>query len=165
MKNLQVTISTLGMTTVVFLLGLGIAVSANASSGADQSSTSAETVKQETVEALAALKDYTIGRRDEMIEEAKQLLASLDQRIDQLSEKIEAQSASVDDSIKTQWRETLAVLRKQRVQVAEWLGGLQYSSQEAWEEVKEGFSQAYQELSDSLQAEETKIDDNQASSS
>jgi hypothetical protein len=155
----------LRITTLAFLLGCGITFTANASSETDQASTSAEAVKQETMEALAALQDYTIDRRDEMIEEAKQLLASLDQRIDRLSTKIEEQSESVQDSIKTQWRETLVSLRKQRVQVAEWLGGLQYGSQEAWEEVKEGFSQAYQELSDSLQVEEEKMGDNQASSS
>jgi len=160
MNYLRVKYSMLGMTMVLFLLSSLIAFAANESSETDQSSTSAETVKQETAEALAALKDYTIESRDEMIEEANQLLAYLDQRIDRLSSKIEAQSASAQDSVKAQWQETLATLRKQRVQVAEWLGGLQYSSQEAWEEVKEGFSQAYQELSESVQTEESKIDDN-----
>ncbi|MEE4377520.1 MAG: hypothetical protein V2J55_08405 [Candidatus Competibacteraceae bacterium] len=158
MKKLNNALSIFGMMLVV-LLSVNYVVLAASSSDSEQnqSGSSAEAVQEETAEALAAIKDYTLEQRDEMVEEANQLLAYLDQRIADLSEKIDEKSASANDAIKTQWRDTLQTLREQRIEISQWLGGLQYGSQEAWEEVKTGFTQAYQDLSDALQTEEAKM--------
>ena len=43
-------------------------------------------------------------------------------------------------------RETLDTLRKKREDLAEWLGGLRYSSKEAWEDVKKGFADSYDRM-------------------
>ena len=43
----------------------------------------------------------------------------------------------------------LKALRQQRNELAEWYGGLKNSSADAWEQMKKGFSNAYQALSDS----------------
>jgi len=147
------------ITSITMAMLLSVKVFASESTSKKEEALAAsETAQQETAEALAAIKDFTIESRDEMLEEATQWLAYIDQRIDRLSSKIETQSASATDSVKAQWQEALKTLREQRIAVAQWLGGVQYSSQEAWEEVKEGFSQAYQDLSGTLQTEETKME-------
>lgn len=45
-------------------------------------------------------------------------------------------------------RENLKTLRKKRNQLAEKYGSLKASSTSAWEEMKQGFSQAYEALGD-----------------
>jgi hypothetical protein len=42
--------------------------------------------------------------------------------------------------------ETMKALRQQRNRVAEWYGGMKHSSRDAWEDVKEGFSESYSAL-------------------
>ena len=46
--------------------------------------------------------------------------------------------------------DTLAALYRQRNELAEWYGGIKYSSAGAWEEVKNGFIQSYHVLQKSF---------------
>jgi hypothetical protein len=44
----------------------------------------------------------------------------------------------------------MSALRKQRKETADWLGKLEKSSAEAWDEVKGGFVKSYESLKDSV---------------
>jgi len=55
----------------------------------------------------------------------------------------------MDKTARQKARAGLRRLRQQRNQVAEWYGGLKSSSAKSWEQVKEGFSEAYKGLHDS----------------
>ena len=45
-------------------------------------------------------------------------------------------------------RQGLRELRRQRIELAEWYGGLRNSSAKAWGSVKQGFAEAYTALQD-----------------
>ena len=54
----------------------------------------------------------------------------------------------MDAAAREKARARLKELRSQRTQVAEWYGSLKSSSGDAWEHMKEGFSDAYTALHD-----------------
>ena len=67
----------------------------------------------------------------------------------------------MSQSARTQARSTLATLRQQRNEVAEWYGGMKYSSSNAWDRMKQGFSNAYSSLHDSWVKAEQEFDKDQ----
>ena len=72
----------------------------------------------------------------------------LDRRIDELETKIADDWDQMSGAAREKTRESLKTLRKKRNDVAEKYGSLKASSTSAWEEMKQGFSEAYQDLSD-----------------
>ncbi len=52
------------------------------------------------------------------------------------------------------YRTALKSLRKQRTQLAEWYGGMENSSADAWEDIKKGVSDAYTAFSDAWEKAE-----------
>lgn len=123
---------------------LGTAPLGQASAGDDK--TTATQVKKETKELLQALKSYSAAQRDEAIEKTRSTLEHLDKRIDALEKRIDNNWDKMDQTAKKNARASLKELRKQRTKVAEWFGGLKSSSIEAWDHMKEGFSDALNSL-------------------
>jgi hypothetical protein len=119
--------------------------------------TSAENIKQETAELLEALKVYSTEQRDAAVEQSRVALENLDQRIDALEIQMLDQWHEMDQATRTRTRDSLQALREQRTHVAEWYGGLKSSSADAWEQIKQGFSAAYQTLSEDWQKSEAVI--------
>ena len=73
-----------------------------------------------------------------------------------LERQIDRDWEKMDKVAREQARSTLQTLHKQRVQVAEWYGGLQNSTASAWENMKRGFSEAYKSLKLSWEKAEQK---------
>ena len=119
--------------------------------------TSAQNIKQETAELLEALKAYSTEQRDAAVEQSRIALENLDQRIDVLEIQMLDQWAEMDQATRTRTRDSLQALREQRTNVAEWYGGLKSSTADAWGSIKEGFSAAYQTLSEDWQKSEAEI--------
>lgn len=110
--------------------------------------TSIEDIQKETQELLEVIASYTAGKRDEAILQAKDGLQKLDNRIDALEKRVDNKWDKMSEAARNQTRENLRTLRKQRNEVAEWYGSLTSSSDEAWDHVKNGFSDAYKALED-----------------
>ena len=66
----------------------------------------------------------------------------------------------MDQAARREARSTLASLRKQRNELAEWYGGLKYSSAEAWGRVKSGFLKSYEALSKAFGKAESEFNSN-----
>ena len=64
-----------------------------------------------------------------------------------MENRIEKEWDQMDQAARLKARSTSASLRKQRNELAEWYGGLKYSSAEAWGQVKNGFLKSYEALS------------------
>ena len=126
-------------------------------SAAAAEATSAENIKQETAELLEALKAYSTEQRDAAVEQSRVALENLDQRIDALEIQMLDQWDEMDQATRTKTRASLQALREQRTNVAEWYGSLKSSSAEAWGQIKQGFSAAYQTLSEDWQKSEAVI--------
>ena len=108
--------------------------------------TTAKDVEAKTVQALKTIGSYTAEQRDEAVGKAKETLDALDTRIDQLESRFNQDWDHMDQTARTKGRQTLAILRKQRTEAAEWYGALKHSSGKAWEDVKSGFLESYQKL-------------------
>lgn len=107
-------------------------------------------VKMELAEAGKAVRDYSIEQREEAIETVSSALASIDNRIAVLEARIDSKAVEMSAAAQAHSRAAIRELRTKREQVAEWYGGLKHGSAEAWDEVKTGFSKAYEDLRASL---------------
>ena len=119
--------------------------------------TTAKEVNEKAAEAIRAINGYTADQRDEAIKRAKEVLADLDVRIDRLESQVSQKWDQMDQAARRQARSTLAALRKQRNELAEWYGGLKYSSAEAWGQVKNGFLNSYEALSKAFGKAESEL--------
>lgn len=112
--------------------------------------TSAKDVGRKLDEAGAAIKDYTVEQRDEAVSNAKAALDDLDARIERLAADIDARWEKLDAGARKKAYDSIKSLRRERNDVAEWMGALKHSSKEAWGEVKEGFAKSYDNLASTL---------------
>jgi hypothetical protein len=110
--------------------------------------TSIEDVKKETQDLLQTIGSYTADKKDEAVQKTKEGLNKLDRRIDALEARIDKNWEDMSQTARTEAREKLKALRKQRNQVAEWYGSMKTSSADAWGHMKKGFSEAYKALED-----------------
>ena len=142
--------------TIVFsaralALGALLAVSPLSSAAeAPGGKTTAKDVSKKAGETGRAIKDYTVGQRDEAVKQAKAALDDLDRRIARLERKLDDDWERMDQAARKKARATLNALRRERNEAAEWYGGLKHSSAESWEQVKAGFVKSYEALKESF---------------
>lgn len=105
--------------------------------------TTLQDVKSETADVADAIKKYSASQKDKAVESAKAALNELDASIEELEATIEQKSGKMTQAAREKARKTMRDLRRQRTRVAEWYGGMKHSSKDAWEQVKEGFSESY----------------------
>jgi hypothetical protein len=112
--------------------------------------TTMKDVKRQMGNTLQTIENYSAEQRDEAVKKAQELLNDLDRRIDRMQAQLEKGWTKMSESAREKKAATLRALRKQRNEVAEWYGGLKYSSAAAWEDVKGGFVKSYDALKDAL---------------
>ena len=115
-------------------------------------------VKQETHELIQALESYSAAQRDEAIQKSKAALDNLDKRIEALETRIDNNWDTMNETARQKARASLKSLRQQRIQVAEWYGSFKSSSDDAWEQMKKGFSNAYSAISDAWEKAEKEFE-------
>ena len=123
-------------------------------------SVTAKDIKKETQDLLHTLQQYTVDQRDQAVKEADQALKKLDERIDKLESRVDNNWDKMTQAARQKARANLQVLRQQRNELAEWYGGFKYSSKNAWEQMKKGFTDAYQAMSDSWQKAKREFEGN-----
>ena len=121
-----------------------LSASSHKQDGKDE--TTAGDVKQKAGETYTALKEYSLEQRDEAVAAAKKRLKELDARIESMQQNLDENWQEMSQEARQRTRTTMKALRQQRQDVAEWYGGVQHSSAEAWEEVKKGFAASYDRL-------------------
>lgn len=131
---------------LMLLAGLTIGPNTGIASDQDSEKTTVADVIAESKETYEALKSYSSEQRDEALKTAKEKLDKLDHRIDELQQNLDQRWQTMSKASREETRQTLNELRRQRKKVAEWFGGMQHSSIEAWEEVKKGFGDSYDRL-------------------
>ena len=130
--------------SVFVLIFLGASVSFAAHH--EKQNTTASDVKEEALETYDVLKKYTHEQRDEAMEAAGEKIEKLDGQISELQKAIDDKWQDMSKAAQKQTREAIDKLRQQRQDLSEWLGGIRYGSEEAWEEVKKGFADSYDRL-------------------
>lgn len=111
-------------------------------------------VKKEVGEAAVAIKNYSVAQRDEAIAKAKTAMDDLDGKIEKLRSSIHRRWGKMDQAARRKAQTALNELKRQRKHMAESYGALQRSSSGAWEQMKKGFSDSYNDLHDAWQKAE-----------
>ncbi|GGB89207.1 hypothetical protein GCM10011352_13990 [Marinobacterium zhoushanense] len=124
---------------------------------AEKDSTTIEEVKKETQDLLQSIGSFTADKKDQAVEQAKDSLNKLDQRIDALEAKIDKNFDEMNDAAREEARENMKTLRKLRNKAAEWYGSMKASSADAWEQMKKGFSDAYKDLTEAWEKSEKEL--------
>lgn len=121
----------------------------------EKEKTSAKAVRHEVADAAEAIRQYGADKRDEAAKKAQAALDALDARIEAMEARIDRNWDKMDKAAREQARSRMKALREQRVEVAEWYGGLKNSTVEAWDQMKAGFSGAYTSLRRTWEKAET----------
>jgi TolA-binding protein len=128
------------------VLAILLSTSVSLAAHHDDDKTTASDVKQEVMETYDVLKSYTLEQRDEAMATAEDQIERLDAQISRMQGSIDNKWQDMSQATRERTRKTLDELREKREELAEWLGGLRYSSKDAWEEVKKGFADSFDRL-------------------
>ena len=101
-----------------------------------------ETVKTETTQATADMKDYTFAQKDEFVKAMQAQLTTLNQDLDKLSAKIDSSS----DAVKAESKPKLQDLRDQATKLNQQLADAQNATETTWDSVKAGTKKAYDSM-------------------
>jgi uncharacterized protein (DUF3084 family) len=125
--------------------------------GAPSLYASAKEVKKESQELIEALKVYSAEQRDEAIDRSRSAMESLDERIDALKKRIDKNWDKMDKAARENARKSLEEIGKQREKVAERYESFKGSAADAWENMKQGFSDAYKALYDAWERSDKEL--------
>lgn len=110
---------------------------------ASEAAPSLQDVQQEAKAFMQTLQAYSADQKDEAVESSRRALEQLDKRIDKFEAWVAAQWDEMDQATRDEAQETLREMRRQRIELAEWYGSMKSSSADAWDHMKQGFSDAY----------------------
>jgi hypothetical protein len=156
--------------TAVSMLGAAVLIMFSAPTFADQQTASgnkatSKDVKQETMEAIEAIKTYSIEKKDKAVREVKVVLEDLDARIDRMQSRMGKKWDEMDQTSREKARKTIQALQKKRNELSEWYGGLKHSSADAWDEVKSGFVKGYEALANAFDKAENELSSDESGKS
>ena len=125
---------------------LSVAVFAIGCKPSDEKSTSQQLdkVQTETKQAAQDMKDYTFAQKAEFVKTMQDQLTALNQDLDKLSAKIDSSS----DAIKAEAKPKLQALHNQATKLNQQLADAPNATESTWDSVKAGSKKAYNELKD-----------------
>jgi ElaB/YqjD/DUF883 family membrane-anchored ribosome-binding protein len=112
----------------------------------DSAKTSIEDVKKDTQNLLKSINSYTVDKKDEAVQKAKEGLSKLDKLIASQQAKLDKNWDSMNDTARQKAADNLTALREQRDQVSNWYSSMKTSSVDTWDRMKKGYSDAYHAL-------------------
>lgn len=125
----------------------------------DTGKSSMQDVKKEVGEAADAIKRYSVDQREAALSKAQAVMDALDDKIDKLEASIHKNWEKMDQATRRQAQAALDNLKMQRKKMVESYGALKHSSAGAWEQVKKGFADSYDDLHDAWQRAKEEFED------
>jgi len=116
-----------------------------------------ESLRQDIQTLNQELEEFTTERRERLMTDIEEVLSSLDARIAALENRLQEDWDKADQLTRAQAKTALASLRRERARVTEWYQRMQDSADFTWESMKEGFNDAFDELSEAWQGAEQKV--------
>ncbi|MBN2507710.1 MAG: hypothetical protein JXQ71_13560 [Verrucomicrobia bacterium] len=142
MKHKQMAIAFLAITA----FAVGCKPSAEPAGDQDPNATAEQfdKVKQETQEAAQAMKDYAYTQKAEFVAAMQGQLDVINRDLDQLAAKIETST----DAAKAEAKPKLQALREQTAKLTKQLDAAKNATESTWGDIKTGFQKGYSELKD-----------------
>lgn len=122
-----------------------------------QDQTTLRDVKQEAEDLLQELEKYSADQKNAAVQKTKAAIEALDEKIAALETRIDTKWDKMSKVTRKKARAGMRMIRAKRIQAAEAFGSMQSSSADAWEHMKKGVSDAYQELYDAWQKSEAEF--------
>jgi cytochrome c556 len=116
-------------------------------------------IQAETQQAAQDMKDYTYAQKAAFVETMQAQLSALNRDLDQLSAKVEKAS----DTAKAEAKPKLQALRDQADKLNQQLDKAKNATASTWDDVKAGTKKAYNELKDGFQQAKQWVSDKIAS--
>jgi thioesterase domain-containing protein len=132
----------------LMLVGI-LGMSSSCYAETESTKASIEEVKQETQDLLKSIRSYSVDKKDEAVQKAKEGLSKLDKLIASQQGKLDKNWDSMNETAREQAAENITALREQREQVATWYNSMKTSSVDTWQRMKKGYSDAYNALEES----------------
>lgn len=123
----------------------------------DDSEMTVESLRQEVQQLNEELADFTAERRDRLMTDIEDVLGAIDDRIATLEDRLENDWDGADKIARAQAQTALASLHRERARVTEWHERMKDSADFTWESMKEGFNDAFDELSEAWQNAEQNV--------
>ncbi|WP_025897001.1 hypothetical protein [Sneathiella glossodoripedis] len=123
-----------------------MALASNSTSGSSDDAITVEQVQKKLNKTFNSIADYSAEQRDEAIASTREALNEIDEEIEALEARTRENWAEMKVETREQTAAALSEVRSQRNALAEKFGALQQSSDSAWEEIKDGFAQAWRDL-------------------
>lgn len=123
----------------------------------DEDEAAVESLRQEVQTLNSELADFTTERRERLMADIEDVLSAIDDRIATLEGRLKEDWDSADRIERAQAQTALASLRRERSRVTEWNQRMQDSADFTWESMKEGFNDAFDELSEAWQDAEQRV--------
>ena len=101
-------------------------------------------VQAETKEAAQDMKDYTYAQKAEFVTAMQTQLAEINRDLDLLAAKIDKSS----DAVKAETKPKLQALRDQAAKLTKQLDAAKNATESTWGDIKAGFQKGYSELKD-----------------
>lgn len=122
----------------------------------------AEHDDEATVEALRKemqsldqeLADFSADRREQLMADIEDVLAAIEDRIATLDNHLQENWETADELARAQAQTALAALRRERARATEWHQRMKDSPDFTWESMKDGFNDAFDDLSETWQGAE-----------
>ena len=112
--------------------------------------TSLEDVRRETRELAETVAEYGEDQRDEVAREFESAMSDVDRRLKAFESEVRENWDTLSEQARREAQQDLAMLHTRRAELAEAYGELKSDSGAAWEEIKNGFTEAYADISSAI---------------
>lgn len=120
--------------------------------------TSIEDVQRETRELAETVAEYGEDQRDEVAREFESAMSEVDRRLAEFESDVQENWDSLSEEARREARQDLQMLETRRAELAEAYDELKSDSGAAWEEIKNGFTEAYADISSAIDKAEKEFD-------
>jgi predicted RNase H-like nuclease (RuvC/YqgF family) len=120
---------------------------------------SVEALREDVANLNRELQEFTAERRERLMTDIEDVLDSIDARIAALESRLRENRNKVDQLTRAQAQTALASLRRERARVTEWYQRMEDSANFTWESMKEGFNEAFDQLSEDWESAEQAVRD------
>ena len=142
MKTLRILITTVALISIVAVPSVMAAEQAQPASNSPANVSS----QYSTEKNVDKIKLYTIEKKDDAIQKAKEAMDNIDVRMAKLGQRIKDKKAQWSEEFAKEKDEELAELKKAREEVATRYEKLKEASKKTWEGAKHAFIRSYNRL-------------------
>ncbi|MCM8539163.1 MAG: hypothetical protein NE328_02740, partial [Lentisphaeraceae bacterium] len=115
----------------------------------NKSSSAFDKAKESMKDANASLAEMTVAQKEDALEAVELSLDEIDEQIEAFEDWYDEKESTMSESTKKRYKDSLAILKKQKDVVEVWEEKLEESTPDTWDNVKKGFSNAYSSMANS----------------